>query len=497
MVWSSLLGLATIPIIVKGIGMDHFGLFGLFAVLLAPLSLANLGFGEATIKYVAEHAATGDYNQCACFVRTTLFFNLAVGVACGGLIVSIGPMLAHRFFNIPAQDLHLFNRCLVLVGATWAVNQAGSVFMGIPPAMQRFRVVATCQMVITTCTAVATVGAVLGGLGLLGYTAANLAGAALGLLVWYMAGKALLPMQDFSPRLDKAVWKRAFHFGIWQAAAQLGGMLANQAERFLLGAYLIPKSVGLYNVAWSLEQRAYAVVFKMSEVLFPIFSAAGADSLERKFLLLTRATWLLTSLSVCALVPMVGLARPLLAAWINPDTARQAGLTLQVLSIAGILGCATNATYFFLLGTGRTRLMAVLSFVTGVSTVLGALLIIPRFGLRGAAFGSLISMVIQQTLLIAYLLPRIFGPAFSLVKCSVAFHLPVVIGLALAFASTQLKCLNGCSLLTVLAGYALAGVLCACLILVCHWKIPYVSIHLSDAVRVLAFVRAKLGTGSG
>ena len=497
MVWSLLLGVATIPIIVKGIGMDHFGLFGLFAVLLAPLSMANLGFGEATIKYVAEHAATGDYNNCARFVRTTLFFNLAVGVAGGCLIVSTGPMLANRFFNIPARDSHLFNRCLALVGVNWAVNQASSVFMGIAPAMQRFRVVATGQMIVTTCTAVATVGAVLGGLGLFGYTAANLAGASLGLVVWYTAGKILLPRQDFSPRLDKAVWNRAFSFGVWQAAAQLGGMLASQAERFILGAYLIPKSVGLYNVAFSLETRAYQVVFKMSEVLFPIFSAAGADSLERKFLLLTRATWLLTSLSVCALVPMVGLAGPLLAAWINPETAREASLTLQVFSIGGILGCATNATYFFLLGTGRTKLVAVLSFVTGVSTVLGALLIIPRFGFRGAAFASLISMVVQQTLLIAYLLPRIFGPAFSLVKCFVAFHLPVAIGLALAFASTQLKFLNGCSLLTVLAVYGLVGVLCACLILVCHWKIPYVSIHVGDAVRVLAFVRARLGTGPG
>ena len=310
--WAAVLGLVTIPVVVRHIGVDHFGLFGLFALLLAPLSLANLGFGDATIKFVAEHAHTGDYHTCGLFVRTTLLLNLAMGVVCGGSIATIGPFLATRMFHIPIADRQLVDDCLVLVGMTWAIYQISGVFMGVPPAMQAFRLVAVIQVVNSSVLAAASIGAVRAGFGLYGYTAANLFAAAFGLVVWYIASRRLIPGESFVPRLDTMAWKKSLGFGLWRTTAQLGGLAANQGERFLLGAFLSPQALGFYNLAASLQQRVYMVAFKMSEVLFPLFSTIQSESKERQFSLLLRATWLVTTLAVCGLAPLAGLAEPLM-----------------------------------------------------------------------------------------------------------------------------------------------------------------------------------------
>ncbi len=492
LIWSSLLGLISIPIIVKGLGMSHFGLFGLFAVMLAPLGLTNLGFGEATIKYVAQYAALGDVEQCARFVRTTFFFNLCCGCICGLLLITLGPTVAAHCFRIPPGDIPMFAECLALVGLTWAVNQAATTFVGIPPAMHRFRTVALCQLAITTVTTLAGVAAVVSGYGLKGYTLANMLSSLLALLVWYAAARRLLPGQRLFPSLDKQIWQRAFKFGIWRAAAQMGAILANQSERFLLGVFLTPQAVGFYNVALNLEQRAYTIVFKMSEVLFPMFSAEGDTPRSQKFSLLMRSTWLLTSVAVCGLAPMVSLAKPLLEAWISPDTAAQASILLRVLSLAGMLGCASNASLFFLLGEGRTKLSALLCFATGGTTVIGAVCILPIFGLRGAAFSALLAMLAQQILLSGYILPRIFGSDFKRIRCGAALYAPVLVGLVFALVVTHFGLGTGFKLPSILAVYAFLAISCGGLIMGLQALLPGGGQHVTDAAKVLTLALERL-----
>jgi O-antigen/teichoic acid export membrane protein len=497
LVWSSLLGLVTIPIVVNGLGMEHFGVLGLFVVLVAPMSLANMGLAEATIKYVAKYAHGGDYARCGTFVRTTLFFSLVVGVLGGLVIARVGPLLALRLFNIVRTDAQLVRDCMTLVGITWTANQMSSVLVGIPASFHAFRRVAICQMMISTFLAAAGVAAVLSGEGLYGYTAANLVGAVVGLGVWYIAARALMPGESFFPRPDNASWLRAYRFGVWRLASQLGGLLAGQSERFLLGVFLTPQAVGLYSVARNIETRAYTIVHKMSEVLFPLFSTVEGESVDRKLDLLLRTSWLSTSLGVCGLVPMVGLANPLLGAWIGRETAEQAGLVLQLLAAAGILGCANNAVNFYLLGTGRTRAVAVLSLTAGLSAVAVAAVVLPRFGLNGAAISAVVSMVVQQAALRFWILRRVFGAAFTPGKALASLYLPIAIGLLVAFPVTQLNSLATLRLIPILAAYLALSLLCGVCIVVCDAMLPGAEAHRHDLARVLLFARQKLRIANG
>lgn len=495
LIWAAGLGLVTIPIVVKHIGVDHFGLFGLFSLLLAPLSLANLGFGDATIKFVAEHAHIGDYRTCGLFIRTTLFLNLIIAIGCGGAIALAGPFLAGKVFHIPVGDRQLVNDCLVLVGLTWAVNQISAVFLAVPPALQAFRLVAVIQIVNSGILAAASIGAVCFGFGLYGYTAANLVSAIFCLGLWYGVSRRLIPRESFFPRLDAMAWRKSLGFGLWRTTAQLGGLASNQGERFILGACLTPQALGFYNLAASLEQRIYIVAYKMSEVLFPLFSTIQSESKERQFSLLLRATWLATTLAVCGLAPLAGLAGPLMTAWINVEAGQQAKLVLQLLSVAGILGCATNASSFFLLGTGRTKWSAVLGIATGATTVAVAALVLPHYGLRGAAVAAVSSMLVQQAILGLYMIPRVFGKAFSAGPFLVSFYAPVIIGLTEAFVIARIPFFHGLSLVFLLGIYPVLSGICGLIIIASHWRRSSQSIYTKDISTLLVFFGRKIRNG--
>ncbi|MBI3416407.1 MAG: oligosaccharide flippase family protein [Verrucomicrobia bacterium] len=486
--WSFVIGLVILPMVINRLGLEHFGIFGIFGVILAPLGLANLGFGEATIKYVAQHAQAGDLETAAKYLRTTLWMNLLVGLLGGLLLWLAGPSLVFRFFKITASEHELVSQCFLVVAFGWFFSQIAAVFMGIPAAFQQFKKVAIVQVLSATVTAALSISFVMGGGGLLGYTLANAIASVFASAAWYICGRQVFGKLTLRPKLFREVWRSSFHYGGWQTLAQIGGLLASQSERFLLGVFLTPTALGLYNAAFSLESRAYLVVFRMSEVLFPMFSATSSETLEQKANKLMRASWLLTTLSVMILIPLVPLAEPLLSLWINPDTGRQAALVLRFLALTGAIGCATNASYFFLLGNGKTTWIALLTITTGLTTFGVSACLLPRYGLKAAAVSGVAAMLAQQVVLGFFMLRSIFQKHLSVWDLVVTLHFPVWIGLIVSLGFWLLgvdKIVTNWAWL--IASYISIASICGGAVLAVDVLLPNGRQHLEDLRRIVCW----------
>ncbi len=430
---TTVLGLVVMSLVVNKIGIASFGLFGLITAVLAPLSLANLGFGEATVKYVSQYVHEGDLNKAEQYISTTFFMNLIVGLG-GAIVIAIfGRFIFTAFFRIEANDLETVKICLYLVAAGWFFNQATAVLIGIPAAFQKYNFVAAGNIIIMLTNSILILLFVLGGGGLIGYTGATVAGSFINFFYWYAIAKRIFPAARIRPVFHREVWRSSFHFGGWQAISQLGGIMAGQADKYLLGAFLMPAAVGIYNVSLTIQQRAYSSIFTMSEVLFPAFSSLSNESLELNADALMKASWMLTVVAVCIIAPLIPLAHDLIALWINSDVAREGGLVLQTLAVVGTLGSATNASYFFLLGTGRTRAITLLSITTGVVTVIVSALVLPRFGLRAAGWSG-VAAVSAQIVFVNIMLKKIFGKLLPLSYIVTSLYAPIIVGLSIAFA---------------------------------------------------------------
>jgi len=495
--WVFLLGLVVIPVVISHIGVEHYGLYGLFAVLLTPLGLANLGFGEATIKYVAECVHNGDLELAARYVRTTLWMNFVVGIVGASIFWLFASWVILRFFHIREVDAELVRHCCVLVGFGWVFNQVAAVFMGIPVAFQNFRPMALIQVLVATITSTLSILFVVIGLGLWGYTLANVFGSFCAMTCWYLGGRRFFGKIPLMPKLYWQIWKQSFHFGGWQMLAQLGSLLANQAEKFLLGLFLNPASLGLFNLALSFEQKAYLVVFKLSEVLFPMFSALSSEKPVEKADRLMRVSWLLTTLAVSVLIPLVPLAKPLLSLWINVAVAREAAPILQLLVVAGTLGSATNAVYFFLLGNGRTGAIALLAFLSGFTTVVAAAILLPVFGLRAAAIPDIAAMLVQQIVLGCYLLRQTFGQVLPIWRILTSLYLPIMVGLTLCMGVAWIGVVQGVDTwVWLVVGYILLAVLSGGCILIADAMWPDRRRHLDDIGRLASWGRVRFAAFS-
>jgi O-antigen/teichoic acid export membrane protein len=74
------IGVIAIPIIVRGLGTDRFGLLSLAWVVLGYFTIFDLGLGRATTKYVAEALGKGEEEKVPNLVWTTVAIQLILGL---------------------------------------------------------------------------------------------------------------------------------------------------------------------------------------------------------------------------------------------------------------------------------------------------------------------------------------------------------------------------------------------------------------------------------
>src|SRR5687768_6159816 len=72
-VWLALLGLVTTPYMLNRLGPSAYAVFALVTIMAAYLSNLELGFGHATVRFLARARAEGDEEAQAKILQTSLF----------------------------------------------------------------------------------------------------------------------------------------------------------------------------------------------------------------------------------------------------------------------------------------------------------------------------------------------------------------------------------------------------------------------------------------
>jgi O-antigen/teichoic acid export membrane protein len=422
----------SMPLMLSMLGTEQYGVMVLLTAVLAPLGLTTLNLAQATVKYVAEAVGRGSMQEAAQFVQTTLLFNIGTGlVGSAGLAAVAGVLVKHVFIISPESQV-MSQNCLYWVAAGWTVVQVASTFLAVPTALQQYPLVASGTTLQALLSAGLGLSVLFAGGNLLSFVKAQFVVQVLAMLGWFVVAKRLLPDSSLLPRWHTGAFRTSFRYGSWQTIANVGSMMANQTDKYVLGALLPASAVGLYNIALAIEQRAYAFVYKLAEVLFPAFSDLQArNDRKREGLALMRASWLLTTLSASMLIPVLVWGREFLALWMGRQVADGSYRVLQILALAGLLGSASNAGAFYLLGSGRTKWSAFIAWATGICVLVGSLLLIPRLGLEGAGWSNVAAMVVQAGA-VTIMWKTVFGSDSHWAPFVSALYGPIVVGLFVA-----------------------------------------------------------------
>ena len=482
------LNLLILPFVIGNLGIVEFGLAGLIIACVAPALIFSTVLSQMTARELAQHLALEDESEGRRVFATALFLVLTVGASIFLILVLVGPWIAHKLFNLSPNVVDHLVTGFAFIGCGWLCQCLSGVFLALFIARQQYSLLAQVNIGATIAATALMFILVPIWPSAVTYLACQAAGFFVGFVAALLLALRLLPGWLSHPALYSPSLKRLVKVGGWQIAAQSGGTVASQADRYLLGAFMQVQQVGFYNIAQRLQEAIYIGVLKVGEVLFPLFSAMLEEREERQADVLFRASWLLNLLAACALGGIIPVASPLLARWTNAEAAAQSEQLLVTLAIAGMLGCGTNVFSFYLLGSGKTRLSALISVITAVVITGTSAWTLPLFGWQAAGWSSLAGMVVQMAA-VTVLMRR----SFELSDCSsriVHFVLaPLLVGilvaLALRLALGQLSLWETPSWWYVVAGYGVSALAVGIAILIASLLGPYGQVSLRDLQRII------------
>ena len=388
LVYTSLLFLVTTPFYIRFLGSEHFGLYMLLLAMIGPFSLVGLGVGRATIKFVAECEGRKDRKTSADFIASTLFFNIMVGLVGAVVIFALARLFATSVFKIGLEDQALFQKTLYWLAVRWFVAQVTATFSGVIQALQRYDVTAKLQGTTQTAIALSGLAALAYGGSLLTLVQIQTVLTLLAGIGWYLVCRSMMGGVRLLPRLHIETLRKTIDFGFYTTMASLGGLMTQCSDRYLLGIFVGPVAIGYYSVCWGVLEKLFSVIYNGSVVLFPAVSRFQGEgdqvAIERIFIAGTLISIVVGSFFF---VPLFVLSGDLLNLWLGPEYWTNAGAVLMVLALVGLANSVNIVPSMFLLGIGKTRWVALKAGVYGAMTLGVALILIPRFGLRGAAWG--------------------------------------------------------------------------------------------------------------
>jgi O-antigen/teichoic acid export membrane protein len=107
--WTSILSLIFIPFYIKLLGMEAYGLIGIFASLTALLALLDMGLSTTLSRELAKLSLSEEAHQeSRDLVRTLEIVYWATGIVIALGFVALAPLIAHYWVKaegIPANTV--------------------------------------------------------------------------------------------------------------------------------------------------------------------------------------------------------------------------------------------------------------------------------------------------------------------------------------------------------------------------------------------------------
>jgi len=394
------IGVFTLPMIIRGLGTQAFGAFQLAWAVLGYFALLDLGLGRATTKFVAEYLGKGDTRPVWGIVMGSLGVQAVVGVAGALALAALVPVLAGRTFQIPPALVPDVTRAFYLLPVAVPVILLSSSLSGVLQAVQRFDLVNLIQSAAGVGTYILPVVVLAQGGGLFGVVLVVVATRVAALLWFALLVPRELPPRPTGPRADRALVRRVLSFGGWVTVSSVVSPLMVYLDRVMLGSLLTLSAVAYYSAPYDVVSRLSLLAAAIVPPLFPAFSALeGAGDRQRLEGLFVRAVKLVALTTTPAVVTVILVARPALHLWLGADFADNSTLLTQLLAVAILVNSMAQLPYALLQGLGRADLPAKFHLLE-LPLYAGLLWAgVHWFGVAGAAGAWLIRVTLDAALL--------------------------------------------------------------------------------------------------
>lgn len=388
--WRALMGLAFIPLYIRYLGIEAYGLIGLFAILQAWLGLLDLGLRPALGREMARFTGGAhDAQSIRDLLRSVEVIGIAIAAAVALGIGAASGWLASDWLTAKNLPVEVVAQAFAVMGGVTALQFIESIYASSIAGLQR----QVLQNGVTS--GMATVRG-LGAVGVLVWVSPTLQafflwqGVISLITVAWFAGAVyrILPPAPRPARFSGAALKGIWRFAAGTLAITLLALLLTQTDKMLLSRLLTLEAFAHYALAGVVANALYMLVGPISAAFYPRFTELATRGDERALRAVYHqgAQWVTVLMGTAAVVLMLFGDRVLLLWTADPALARQVAPLMAVLALGTLCNGLMWMPYQMQLAYGWTSLAININIVAVGILVPAILWAAPKYGAIGAAW---------------------------------------------------------------------------------------------------------------
>ena len=364
-VWTALIGFAVVPIYIKYLGIEAYGVIGFFATTQAVLSLLDLGLAPAINREVARCSASGEMKEARNLLSTVsiIYWGMAALIAVAGVLLA--PFVAGHWLQSNALSVETLTHAVMamslVVACRWPIGQYLGALMGM-------QLIGQSSLINIFMVTLNSLGAIV----ILAFVSPTIeafflwqTGVAIAYVTlmrafaWRAIGTA--GVEKFDSKRLKKIWR----FSAGMSGIAVSGVILMQLDKVLLSNLLSLEDFGRYALAGVVSSGLYVMLTPLFNAICPRLTALVAAGDSVKLIEMYRSG---TKLFLSAFFPVAVAAavfsKDILYLWTgNSHLAATAAPIVSLILIGTMLNGVMHFPYALLLAYGETRIPLVTNLI--------------------------------------------------------------------------------------------------------------------------------------
>jgi O-antigen/teichoic acid export membrane protein len=388
--WSMLMGLAFVPLYIKYLGVESYGLIGIFALLQTWLGLFDVGMTPTLSREMARFKGGGRGLQ---FIRDLLrsieFIGFTIAAMFAFSIWGTSSWLASNWLQGEKLPVQVIAQAISLMGFVTALRFIENIYRSSIVGLQR-------QVLLNIILSSMATFRGLGAVGILIWVSPtieaffiwqgiiSITSVSLFAIVLY----STLPAAEDAAHFSINALKEIRYFAGGVMAISFLAFLMTQIDKILLSRLLTLEAFGYYALAGMISNTLYMFSGPVAAAFFPHFTElVERDDLSSLIAEYHKGSQIITVLMGTAAIVLIVFGDILISLWMaNPKLALRVAPLVSVLSLGTLLNGLVWIPHYVQLAYGWTSLNVRINIVSVCVIVPAIFWLVPIYGSIGAAW---------------------------------------------------------------------------------------------------------------
>ncbi len=388
--WTGLMGLVFVPLYIRFMGIEAYGLVGIFAGLQAIFALLDMGLSNTLNREMARLSAQeGKVQEMRDLVRTLEIPYWAIGVLIALTVTLLAPFVAFKWVNVKALSPQSVKTAVMIMGLSIAFQWPLSFYSGGLMGLQRQVLMNILNTVVSTFRGL---GAVLV-LWLISPTVEAFFSWQIVISMCHTGLAAFFLWKSLPTTQKRPRFRTELFINVWRFAAGVTGItilasILTQTDKIILSRMLSMEVFGYYTLAQTVAMTLYRFIGPIFSAVYPRLTNLVSLNDQRELkTLYHKSAQFLSVIVLSATLVVAFFSKELLLLWTQDTvTTEHVHLLVSILIIGTALNGLMNIPYALQLAYGWTKLGFWVNLVSVFILVPLMMFLTKHFGATGAAF---------------------------------------------------------------------------------------------------------------